>query len=75
MAFVLEDVNKEPEESRSLDPLKKLKKENHAKVAAHYRITPVAGAKKSHNLDLIEDHCIKNDITDEVEEKPTAETA
>ena len=44
-------------------------------VTAHYRITPATGAKKSHILDLIEDHCVENDIIDEVEEKPSAETA
>ena len=53
MAFVLQDVINEIEETRSLDPLKKLKKENLVKVAAHYRITPAVGATKSHILDLI----------------------
>ena len=75
MAFVLEDVINEIEETRSLEPLKKLKKENLIKVAAHYGITPVIGATKSHILDLIKDHCVENDIIDEVEEKPIAETA
>ena len=75
MAFVLQVVIKEIEESRSLEPLKNLKKGNLAKVAAHYRITPAAGAKKSNILDLIEDHCIESDIIDEVEENPTAKTA
>ena len=75
MAFVLQDVINEIEETRSLDPLKKLKKENLVKIAAHYGITPAVGATKSHILDLIKDHCVENDIIDEVEEKPTAETA
>ena len=75
MAFVLDDVINEIEETRSLDPLKKLKKENLVKVAAHYGITPAVGATKSHILDLIKDHCIENNIIDEVEEKPIAETA
>ena len=75
MAFELQDVINEIEETRSLDPLKKLKKENLVKVAAHYRITPAVGATKSHILDFIKDHCVENDIIDEVEEKPTAETA
>ena len=75
MAFVLQDVINEIEETRSLDPLKKLKKENLVKVAAHYGITPAVGATKSHILDLIKDHCVENDIIDQVEEKPTAETA
>ena len=75
MAFVLQDVINEIEETRSLDPLKKLKKENLIKVAAHYRITPAIGATKSHILDLIKDHCVENDIIDEVEEKPIVETA
>ena len=75
MAFVLQDVINEIEETRSLDPLKKLKKENLVKVAAHYGITPAVGATKSHILDLIKDHCVENDIINEVEEKPTAETA
>ena len=75
MAFVLQDVINEIEETRSLDPLKKLKKENLVKVAAHYGITPAVGATKSHILDLIKDHCVENDIIDEIEEKPTAETA
>ena len=75
MAFVLEDVINEIEETRSLEPLEKLKKENLIKVAAHYGITPAVGATKSHILDLIKDHCVENDIMDEVEEKPIAETA
>ena len=75
MAFVLQDVINEIEETRSLEPLKKLKKENLLKVAAHYGITPAVGATKSHIFNLIKDHCIENDIIDEVEEKPIAETA
>ena len=75
MAFVLQDVINEIEETRSLEPLKKLKKENLIKVAAHYGITPAIGATKSHILDLIKDHCVENDIIDEVEEKPIAETS
>ena len=75
MAFVLQDVINEIEETRSLEPLKKLKKENLVKVAAHYGITPAVGATKSHILNLIKDHCVENDIIDEVEEKPIAETA
>ena len=75
MAFVLEEVINEIEEIRSLEPLKKLKKENLIKVAAHYGITPAIGATKSHILNLIKDHCVENDIIDEVEEKPIAETA
>ena len=75
MAFVLQDVINEIEETRSLEPLKKLKKENLVKVAAHYRITPAIGATKSHILNLIKDHCVEHDIIDEVEEKPIAETA
>ena len=75
MAFVLQDVINEIEETRSLEPLKKLKKENLIKVAAHYGITPAIGATKSHILNLIKDHCVENDIIDEVEEKPIAETA
>ena len=75
MAFVLEDVINEIEETRSLEPLKKLKKENLVKVAAHYGITPAVGATKSHILNLIKDHCVQHDIIDEVEEKPIAETA
>ena len=74
MEFVLDDVINEIEETRSLEPLKKLKKENLVKVAAHYEITPDIGATKSHILDLIKDHCIKNDIIDEVEENPIVET-
>ena len=75
MAFVLEEVINEIEETRSLEPLKKLKKENLVKVAAHYGITPAIGATKSHILNLIKDHCVEHDIIDEVEEKPIAETA
>ena len=73
MAFVLQDVINEIEETRSLEPLKKFKKENLVKVAAHYGITPAVGSTKSHILNLIEDHCVENDIIDEV--KPIAETA
>ena len=75
MAFVLQDVINEIEETRSLEPLKKLKKENLVKVAAHYGITPAVGATKSHILNLIKDHCVEHDIIDEAEEKPIAETA
>ena len=75
MAFVLQDIINEMEETRSLEPLKKLKKENLLKVAAHYGITPAIGATKSHILNLIKDHCVEHDIIDEVEEKPIAETA
>ena len=75
MAFVLDNVINEIEETRSLDPLIKLKKESLTKVAAHYRITPAVSATKSHILDLIKDNCVENDIIDEVEEKPIAETA
>ena len=75
MAFVLQDVINEIEETRSLEPLKKFKKENLIKVAAHYGITPAIGATKSHILNLIKDHCVENDIIDEVEDKPIAETA
>ena len=75
MAFVLQDVINEIEETRSLEPLQKLKKENLVKVAAHYGITPAVGATKSHILDLIKDHCVENDIIDQVEEKPIVETA
>ena len=75
MAFVLQDVINEIEETHSLEPLKKLKKENLVKVAAHYGITPAVGATKSHILDLIKDHCVENNIIDEVEEKPVVETA
>ena len=75
MAFVLQDVINEIEETRSLEPLKKLKKENLLKVAAHYGITPAVGATKSHILNLIKDHCVEHDIIEEVEEKPIAETA
>ena len=75
MAFVLQDVINEIEETRSLEPLKKFKKENLIKVAAHYGITPAIGATKSHILNLIKDHCVEHDIIDEVEEKPIAETA
>ena len=74
MAFVLDDVINEIEETRSLEPLKKLKKENLVKVADHYGITPAVGATKSHILDLIKDHCVENNIIDEVEEKPIVET-
>ena len=76
MAFVLQGVIKEPEESRtcSLEPLKKLRNTNLAKVAAHFGITPPAGATKSHFLILIEEHFVKHDIIDKIEENPTAGT-
>ena len=75
MAFVLQDVIKELKESFSLDPLKKLKKENFLKGAIHFGITPADSATKSHILDLIENYCVDNNIIDEIEEKPTVETA
>ena len=75
MAFMLDDVINEIKETRSLERLKKLKKENLVKVAAHYGITPAVGAIKSHILDLIKDHCVENNIIDELEKKSIAETA
>ena len=75
MAFVLQEVIKELEESCSLDPIKNLKKKNLVEFAVHFGITPAVGATKSHILDLIENYCIDNDIIDEVEEKPIVETA
>ena len=75
MAFLLQDVINEIEETRSLEPLKKFKKENLVKVTVHYGITPAVSATKSHILNLIKDHCVEHDIIDEVEEKPIAETA
>ena len=75
MAFVLEDVINEIEETCSLEHLKKFKKENLVNVAVHYGITPAVGATKSHIFNLIKDHCVEHDIIDEVEEKPIAETA
>ena len=74
MAFVLQEVIQELEESHSLDPLKKLKKENLVKITVHFGITPAVSAAKSHTLDLIEKYCVKNNIINEVEEKPTVET-
>ena len=74
MAFVLKDVINEFEDTRTLEPLKKFKKENFVKVAVHYGITPAVGATKSHILNLIKDHCVEHDIIDEVEEKPIEET-
>ena len=75
MAFVIQDVINELEGSCSLEPLKKVKKENLVKVIAHFGITPAAGATNSHFLILIEEHSIKHDTINEVKEKPTAETA
>ena len=74
MAFVLQDVINEMEESRSLDTIKRLKKKNLVEVAVHISITQAVGATKSHILDLIENYCVDNDIINEVEEKPIAET-
>ena len=72
---MLQNVINELERNCSLDPLKKLKKENLVNVAAHFGLIPAAGATKSHILYLIEDYCIENNLIDEVEEKPTVETA
>ena len=76
MVFVLEDVINEIKESRSLQPLKRLKKENLVQVAGKFGITPAVSATKSRILDLIKDHCVENNILviDEVEEKTIAET-
>ena len=52
MAFVLQDVINEMEESRSLDPIKMLKKKNLVEVDVHFGITLAVGAIKSHILDL-----------------------
>ena len=75
MAFVLEDIINEIEETCSLELIKKLKKENLVKVAAHYGITPAVSATKSHILDLIKEDCVENEKIVEMEEKPIAETA
>ena len=55
------------------NPLKS--KKNLIKVAVVYGITPAVGATKSDILALIKDHCLENNIIDEVEEKPIAETS
>ena len=68
MTFVLQEIIEELEGSRSLESIKKLKKENLAKVAAHFGITPAAGAKRFHILDLIEEYCVENNLINEVEE-------
>ena len=52
-----------------------MKNENLAKVAAHFGISPAAGATKSHILILIEEYCIEHNIIDEIEENATAATA
>ena len=70
MTFVLQYMK-----SRSLDPIKNLKKKRLVEVAVHFGITPDVSATKSHILVLIEDQCIKNNIIDEVKEKPIVETA
>ena len=75
MAFVLEDIINEIEATCSLEPIKKLKKGNLVKVAAHYGITPAVGATKSHILDLIKEDCVENEKIVELEENPIAETA
>ena len=52
MEFVLQEVIEEPKGSFSLEPLKKLKKDNLAKVAAHLGITMIAsGVTEFHILD------------------------
>ena len=61
MAFLLQDVSKELEESPSVELLKKVK--NLVKVAVHFGITPDFRATKSHILELIEDYCVKNNIS------------
>ena len=75
MAFVLQDVINEIEETHSLEQLKKFKKENLVKIAVHYGMAPAVGETKSHVLNLIGDHCVERDIIDGVEEKPIAGTA
>ena len=74
---MLQDIINEIEESRSLEPLTKLKKQNLVQVTAHFGINPAVSGTKSpkQNLVLIEDHSIENNIIDEVEEKPIADTA
>ena len=51
MTFVLQEKIEEIEGCCSLEPLKKLKKVNLAKVIAHYGITPAASARRYHILD------------------------
>ena len=69
MAFVLQEVIEELEVTRSLEPLKRLKKENLVNVAVHFVITPAAGATKFY----IFDYCFKNNIIYEVEKNENAE--
>ena len=56
------NVINEIEETRSLDPIKNLKKKNLVEVGVHFGITTAVGATKCHILDLIEHYCIDNDI-------------
>ena len=69
------NVIKELGESRSLDPIKNLKNKNLVEVAVHFSITPAVRATKSHILDLIENYHVDNNLINEVEEKPTVQTA
>ena len=46
MAFVLQDVINEIKESHSLEPLKRLKKENLVQVAAHFWNNPSCRCNK-----------------------------
>ena len=52
MAFMPQEVIRDLEASRSLDSLKRVKKENLANATINFGITPAAGATKSNSLDL-----------------------
>ena len=56
------------------NPLKGQKKKTLFNLLPIFGITPAVGTTKSHILVLIEDHCVKNNIMNEVEEKPIVET-
>ena len=67
MAFVLQDVINQLEESHSLEPLKKLKKENLVNNSPLWNNSSCWCNKNI--FDLIEDYCFENNINGEIEEK------
>ena len=73
MVFVLDDVIQELEDSRSLAPIKKLKRDELVQIADHYKLTVSPGLRKPEVYNLIADYCREHGIIDDLEEDPSVE--
>ncbi len=73
MVVVLDDGIKELEDSRSLAPIKKIKRDKLIQIAGHYKLTVNPSLRKAEIYDLIADYCLEHDIIDDLEEGPSVE--